>query len=543
MSAQAKRTTPSVKSGHRLASSSSKMSSQPETVDTRSTLLHKEEEYKRLNAELEKKTANLVYEAEQVLKANEKLINETDYLNKISDVDFLRNDSDMNRRADIIGSSNYHKASYSGAMRAQAKQNQSASLINNKELSSFKQVIDNFERDSDNEEIREYNGEIEDDDDEPDDEYKVRDGGHKSSSNIKKLVNKIVDRDEDNYESIGGLVPQSANDMSSVAQIRFLKAKLKVMQEELDRFNTELNRKDEENSKLAQRCKDLDEDRAKQLRISNSHQTQMEKYKKMNEELQLRLSANEVQLGGLKKENDQFKKDAKKTQVDQQQLELRLSRALEEIEKSKAQLQKTSVNSKDHTEQEKRRVEQLQSDNKRLQKQKTELIQAFKKQLKLIDILKKQKMHLEAAKILQFSEEEFINALEWNSNNPGYPMQEAAKFKANPPPSTSMQRPPSGSSSRMAKQKQITNDKNQIKPKPLTRTASLGSNMNSLKETTMLDNLDYPEDENDSFEYNDEKNNFTNYENNNNNNEEENLQEIDYGETPYQYPDDNDDSR
>ena len=57
-------------------------------------LLDKEEEYKRLNDELEKKTATLVYEAEQVLKANEKLLNEADYLEKISDVNFLHKSND-----------------------------------------------------------------------------------------------------------------------------------------------------------------------------------------------------------------------------------------------------------------------------------------------------------------------------------------------------------------------------------------------------------------------------------------------------------------
>jgi chromosome segregation ATPase len=221
-------------------------------------------------------------------------------------------------------------------------------------------------------------------------------------------------RDEDDESAI---MPKVANEMSNDAQIRFLKAKLKVLQEEIDKVANELRKKEEENSKLAQRCKELDEDRSKQLRISNSHQTQMEKYKKLNEELESKLTQFDQQNGVLKKENEQLKRDMKKNQTDQQQSELKLNRALEEIEKLKVQLDKTKVDSKDTKDQEKKRLEQLSSENKRLQKQKLELIQAFKKQLKLIDVLKKQKMHLEAARLLQFSEEEFINAIELNPSN------------------------------------------------------------------------------------------------------------------------------
>ena len=39
------------------------------------------------------------------------------------------------------------------------------------------------------------------------------------------------------------------------------------------------------------------------------------------------------------------------------------------------------------------------------------MIVAFKKQLKLIDILKRQKIHLEAAKLLSFTEEEFVKVI------------------------------------------------------------------------------------------------------------------------------------
>ena len=54
----------------------------------------------------------------------------------------------------------------------------------------------------------------------------------------------------------------------------------------------------------------------------------------------------------------------------------------------------------------------LLADNKRLERQKAELVVAFKKQLRLIDILKRQKMHLAAAKMLQLTEEEFMKAMD-----------------------------------------------------------------------------------------------------------------------------------
>ncbi len=54
----------------------------------------------------------------------------------------------------------------------------------------------------------------------------------------------------------------------------------------------------------------------------------------------------------------------------------------------------------------------LVSEKTKLEKQKNELLSVFKKQSKLVDVLKRQKVHLEAAAALKFTEDEFLKTLE-----------------------------------------------------------------------------------------------------------------------------------
>jgi hypothetical protein len=356
-----------------LSSKSAKQQNivKPTIGSSSSALLSKEEEYLKLNAELEAKTATLVYEADQVLKENEKLYSDTSLLSRINTTDYL--DSVV---------SNYNEAKPPKSLTLLRQQKAIASAKSGIELDEFHRAIENIEKKTDTN----WNN-----DDEIDDEH-----------------------DDDEMNDHNSFLPKQASEMSSVAQIRFLKAKLRVMQEETDRLNSDLNRKDEEISKLVQRCKDLDEEKQRNSRVLNSNQTQLDKLRKQIDELTQKLTQSEIQFQNIKKESDSSKKELKKQQQDEAQAEIRVNRLLEENEKYKQQLHKIQTQSKDVNEQDKKRVEQLQIDNKRLEKQKQELMQAFKKQLKLIDILKKQKMHLEASKMLQFSEEEFLKALEWN---------------------------------------------------------------------------------------------------------------------------------
>ena len=89
-----------------------------------------------------------------------------------------------------------------------------------------------------------------------------------------------------------------------------------------------------------------------------------------------------------------------------------MNRALEEVEKLKLQLREAKLEEVSKNDQIRRDLDRMSDENKKLERQRNELLQAFKKQMKLIDILKRQKMHIESAKLLAFTEDEFVKTLE-----------------------------------------------------------------------------------------------------------------------------------
>ncbi|XP_037308265.2 testis-expressed protein 9 isoform X1 [Pungitius pungitius] len=352
----------------------------------------KEQQYKLLNAELEAKTADLVRQAEQLMRQQSEVLSKplsNLILTNIEDEDELRkikpHRSAMLEPGDkVVVKKRVTSTPHNMCTGKQRKEPQCKTAT-----PTTSHVADlTAEEDADDCFLAKT----------------IRSMEEKMNDSI------VVHEDVVDYENNAG--DDVASGVSD-AQIRVLKAKLRIMQEELDQLSCEYYKKDDENAKLSAKMKELEDERARLQKTTNIQQTQIEKHRALAEESDKKCDGLQLQVSALDKEIENLTRSHKQAASVHGTVEVRLNRALEEVERLKTQLNKMKQMNKDKISEEHHSKEHLLAENKMLKKQKTELVVGFKKQQKLIDILKRQKMHFEAAKLLSFTEDEFMKALDW----------------------------------------------------------------------------------------------------------------------------------
>lgn len=233
--------------------------------------------------------------------------------------------------------------------------------------------------------------------------------GDKENGNNKNVLTASID-------SLGSAATPVPGGMGSDATVRYLKARMSVLQEELQQSHDAKRVVDEQVSQAREKITAQGEDISRLQRAIQKAEADSAKQKAIAQESRREQASLERQLGALRKELDSSRRGEKQKENEGNTREVRLNRALEEAEKYKQVIRELRATSKDETEGYRRAADRANAEIKRLERQKVELLNAFKKQLKLIDVLKRQKIHIEAAKMLSFTEAEFSKTLDMGVN-------------------------------------------------------------------------------------------------------------------------------
>merc|ERR1712226_1713963 len=378
----------------------------PSGKDKRSSqLLNKEQQYKELNAALEEKSASLINEAESVLREQDNLFGDlSSSFNSGTDFSTKKpNSTPVVATDDSIVSKTSQISTKTQPQKVTPKQRPSSGPTGKtkKKTNDAKKTRPKSAATKQDSLVSEMN---------------LIDERATFANRIHVLETEAADEIYTPVELEENVLPDAANDMGSDATIRFLKAKLRVMEEELENMAADCREKIGTIQQLENEILEKEENEKALLKKNDNLQSLIEKHRKVEDEVRSKNSHLEMEVNSLKKELDNLKREKKQTSANKNTLELRLNRALEEVEKHKTALKSAKESTAALNDADRKHMEQLKSENKKLDNQKSELIVAFKKQLKLIDILKRQKMHIEAAKLLEFSEEEFIRALDWGKS-------------------------------------------------------------------------------------------------------------------------------
>ncbi|NXK09161.1 TEX9 protein, partial [Herpetotheres cachinnans] len=103
---------------------------------------------------------------------------------------------------------------------------------------------------------------------------------------LAKTISEIEEKLEEGGlpDCLDDIIPSVGNEIGAEAQIRFLKAKLRVMQEELASVACECRKKDDENQNLKSWLKDTKEENSRLQRTISMQHSRTEKYKMLSQE-------------------------------------------------------------------------------------------------------------------------------------------------------------------------------------------------------------------------------------------------------------------
>ncbi|KAH8254084.1 hypothetical protein KR032_008342 [Drosophila birchii] len=197
--------------------------------------------------------------------------------------------------------------------------------------------------------------------------------------------------------------------------IKFLKAKVAILEEDHAQHASELSRQKEQLEKALEAQRKSENQRDQTLNANKHLTEQLIRTERQCEDSSRRQKERQQEFTNQQRELEQLKRESKVARQTNVNLENRLSRAQEDADTVRLELKQ--LREEQHEQLDVQRKELKQRDNRirALKRQRNDLLNAYKKQLYMIDNLKRQTNCMEQSAAIGFGEKEFNKVLDWNS--------------------------------------------------------------------------------------------------------------------------------
>ncbi|XP_055921243.1 leucine-rich repeat and coiled-coil domain-containing protein 1 [Eupeodes corollae] len=249
---------------------------------------------------------------------------------------------------------------------------------------------------------------------------------YKNNSFIQSPSLEILVRDEN--ESIRSLASSRTSefsgavltarpkiDLSSEGLLKYLKSRIVILQSEHEKITQELSVQKELAEKSAERQKKVETQRDLAYSRNNALSEQLAKLEGQLEEALRRFKDTDSEHNTTRKELETTKRELKVLTQTHANVEKRLYRTSEELDNTRNILNQMKSSDKEVRESIRNETEAKDKQIKSLKKQRADLLNAYKKQLFLIDNLKRQNLCMEQSKMVAFGEKEFNKVLDWQT--------------------------------------------------------------------------------------------------------------------------------
>ncbi|XP_011148220.1 uncharacterized protein LOC105188453 [Harpegnathos saltator] len=238
--------------------------------------------------------------------------------------------------------------------------------------------------------------------------------GDKTSNIDEQLIKSLEVSEILSTENISDTeISSKKYNLGNEAIIKLFKGKIDILHKKLQTIQLEHNKKCEYSKQLEVKNKKLDETQVKLYRQIELLSNTIAKLESTNCDIFSKCQALSNENIVLEKDLYSLKTEIKTLRKQISNFDIRLNRSLESNGKLRSMLKSSQLEGKELRDQIKKLLEDKNLSIKNLEKQRLELMQAFKKQVLLVDNLKRQNIYLMASGKIHLTREDLTKLLEW----------------------------------------------------------------------------------------------------------------------------------